>query len=146
MTFIEQLVQSIDTHIEELEGEIAELTRAREELVANGAVRAAGSAEKTPHRAPRAARRRARRSSNDALSVGELHSTLAQSEGGLSTAALSERANADPAQVLPLLREMEARGQVRRTGQRRATRWHAVDSEEEWIAERAAELAARSRG
>jgi hypothetical protein len=47
--------------------------------------------------------------------------------------------------VLPLLREMETAGRVRRTGQRRGTRWHAVASEEEWISERAAELEARTR-
>jgi DNA-binding IclR family transcriptional regulator len=75
--------------------------------------------------------------------AGRLHGLRANSDG-LSTAALSEQANADPARVLPLLRQMEAAGSVRRTGQRRGTRWHAV-ANEEWIAQRAAELAARSR-
>jgi hypothetical protein len=144
MTTIEQLVQSIDTHLEELRGEIEALRRARQKLVANGAA--------PDRRAPAPARRQARRRSRSQRSrratevapAGKLHRLLTASDG-LSTAALAEQANADPAQVLPLLREMEAAGRVRRTGARRGTRWHAVASEEEWIAQRAAELAARSR-
>jgi hypothetical protein len=46
--------------------------------------------------------------------------------------------------VLVLLRELEAAGRVRRSGQRRGTRWHAI-TDEERIAERAAELAALSK-
>lgn len=68
---------------------------------------------------------------------------LAQSDG-LTTGALAERAGADRDQVLALLRDLEAARRVRRTGQRRATRWHAI-TDEDRISERAAELAARSR-
>jgi hypothetical protein len=46
--------------------------------------------------------------------------------------------------VLSLLRELEAAGRVRRTGQRRSTRWHAF-TDEDRIRERAAQLAARSK-
>jgi hypothetical protein len=145
MTSIEQLIQSIDTHLAKLRGEIEALTQARQALLADGAA----PARTASIRARRSVRRRgrsqqSRRSSTEVAPAGKLHRLLAASDG-LSTAALAEQAKADPAQVLPLLREMEAAGRVRRTGQRRGTRWHAVASEEEWIAQRAAELAARSR-
>ena len=144
MAFIEQLVQSLDARLEQLRGEINVLTRAREELIASGAGAGSPDSNGTRRRA-RPGRRRARGSSGGPMSVGSLHSLLVESDGGLSSAALAARANADPAQVLARLREMEAAGRVRRTGQRRGIRWHAVASEEEWIARRAAELAARSR-
>jgi hypothetical protein len=63
--------------------------------------------------------------------------------GGLTTAALAERADGHRGQVLVLLRELEAAGRIRRTGQRRATRWHAI-TDEGRIQQRAAELTARS--
>jgi predicted Rossmann fold nucleotide-binding protein DprA/Smf involved in DNA uptake len=144
MKSIEQLVQSIDARLEELRGEIEALTQARQQLQAQGAA----PARPTPVRArrkasPRGPNQASHRSTEEAP-AGKLDRLLAASDG-LSTAALAEKANADPAQVLPLLREMEAAGRVRRTGARRGTRWHAVASEEEWIAQRAAELAGRSR-
>ncbi|MDQ6815805.1 MAG: hypothetical protein M3018_00145 [Actinomycetota bacterium] len=64
--------------------------------------------------------------------------------GGLTTAALAERANGHRSQVLVLLRELESAGRIRRTGQRRSTRWQAI-TDEERIQQRAAELAARSQ-
>jgi hypothetical protein len=145
MTSIEQLIQTIDAHLGKLRGEIEALTQARQALMADGAA----PPRTSPTRARRSARRpgrsqQSRRSSTEVAPAGKLHRLLAATNG-LSTAALAERADADPAQVLPLLREMEAAGRVRRTGARRGTRWHAVADEEEWIAQRAAELAARSR-
>jgi hypothetical protein len=144
MTFIEQLLQSFDARLAELGGEISALTQAREELVANGAAAAAPRSTTRPRRARRRARRSTTGSETEIAPAGKLHRLLAKSDG-LSTVELSEQANADPAQVLPVLRHLETEGRVRRTGQRRGTRWHAVASHEEWIAQRAAELAARSR-
>jgi hypothetical protein len=144
MRSIEQLVQSIDIRLETLRGEIEALTRAREKLVATGAARARPTPASPRRNARRASRSQESRPSTEVAPAGKLHRLLAASDG-LSTATLAERANADPAQVLPLLREMEVAGRVRRSGQRRGTRWHAVASEEEWIAHRAAELAGRSR-
>jgi hypothetical protein len=46
--------------------------------------------------------------------------------------------------VLTLLRELETAGRIRRTGQRRGTRWHAI-TDEDRIRDRAAELARRRR-
>ncbi|MGA2925750.1 MAG: hypothetical protein ABSG43_07105 [Solirubrobacteraceae bacterium] len=63
---------------------------------------------------------------------------------GLTSAALAQRANANRDQVLALLRDMEKTGRVRRSGQRRGTRWHAI-SDDERVAQRAAELASRTR-
>jgi hypothetical protein len=62
----------------------------------------------------------------------------------LTTAALAERAGANRDQVLTLLRDLETARRVRRTGQRRATRWQAI-TDEDRIRERAAELAGRGR-
>ena len=46
--------------------------------------------------------------------------------------------------MLALLKEQEDAGQVRRTGTRAATRWHAV-TDEDRIAARATEIARGSR-
>ncbi|OAI40063.1 hypothetical protein AYO39_00185 [Actinobacteria bacterium SCGC AG-212-D09] len=68
---------------------------------------------------------------------------LAESEG-LTTTAIAKEAGAERDQVLALLRDLEAAGRVRRTGERRGTRWHAI-TDDDRIKERAAELAGRSR-
>jgi DNA-binding IclR family transcriptional regulator len=75
-----------------------------------------------------------------AASAEVLEQLLGESDG-LTTAALADRAGADRTQVLTLLKELEAGGRVRRSGVRRATRWRRF-TEEDAIAERAAELAA----
>jgi hypothetical protein len=144
MTSIQQLVKSIDGRIEEIRGEVETLTHARGALVANGGAPAPNRPALTRRTTRRRNRRQALRRSSEVAPAGKLHRLLAASDG-LSTAALAEQANAEPGQVLPLLREMEAQGRVRRTGQRRGTRWHATAGEEEWIEQRAAELAGRSR-
>jgi predicted Rossmann fold nucleotide-binding protein DprA/Smf involved in DNA uptake len=144
MTSIEQLVQSIDAHLEELRAEIEALTRARQRLVADAAAASRATPAPARRRASSRGRSQASRRPPEMTPTGKLHKMLAASDG-LSTAALAERANADPAQVLPLLREMEAAGRVWRSGPRRGTRWYAVASDEEWIAQRAAELAGRSK-
>ena len=92
--------------------------------------------------APRNLRSRSARAA-DVVPAGKLELLLSEA-GGLTTSALAERANGDREQVLTLLRELETAGRVRRTGQRRGTRWHAI-TDEDRIRERAAELAARSR-
>ncbi len=64
---------------------------------------------------------------------------------GITSTALAKLANAAPDQVLALLRELEAAGRARRTGQRRGTRWHAI-TDEDRIAARVAELERLSAG
>lgn len=68
---------------------------------------------------------------------------LAESDG-LTAAAIAKEAGADRDQVFALLRDLEAARRVRRTGERRATRRHAI-TDDDRIHERAAELAARRR-
>jgi hypothetical protein len=99
------------------------------------------AARKSRRPAQRRSRARAARAV-EVVPAGKLE--LLVGTAGLSTSALAVRANADRDQVLTLLRELEAPGRIRRTGQRRATRWHAI-TDEERIQKRAAELAARSK-
>lgn len=75
-----------------------------------------------------------------ALSADRLESLLSE-HGGLTTSVLAEQANGNRDQVLKLLRELETAGRIRRTGQRRGTRWHAI-TDEDRIRERAAQLEA----
>jgi hypothetical protein len=62
----------------------------------------------------------------------------------MTTSALAEQTGGNRDQILTLLRELEAAGRIRRTGQRRGTRWHAI-TDEDRIQARAAELAARRK-
>lgn len=151
-----EIVDRIDFRLLALEREIASLQAARAALSAGGgggerAVdvssvnrRAGVDRAMTAKRRPSQGRQqRASSRSNGAVSADALIALLV---GGvaLSTAALADRLDADKDQVLALLRELERAGRVRRLGQRRATRWRAF-SDEDWIAQRAAELAAQSR-
>ncbi len=138
MPTIEQLVQSIDGRVHELSREIASLEAARLALIANGSA-------PTPSRKPRAkpaARRKPGRATKVVLAE-TAERMLAESDG-LTTAVLATKAGAGRDQVLALLRDLEKANRVRRTGQRRSTRWHAI-TDEDRIRGRAAELASRSR-
>ena len=73
----------------------------------------------------------------------ELERVLSTAETGLSASAIAEHAGVRYEATLRLLRELEASGQVRREGSRRSTVWRLI-SDEERIAERAAELELRS--
>jgi hypothetical protein len=148
----EEIIQRIDERLQEARAELVTLSAARNALETNGATpsRAQRTASKRRSRSAPvsrkpARRRRAARSKRaaDVVPAGKLEQLLGGSDG-LTTAALAKETNADPGQMLPLLRELEAAGRVRRTGQRRGLRWHAV-TDEDRIAARAAELASRSR-
>lgn len=67
---------------------------------------------------------------------------LADSDA-LTTGALAKQVQAEHDQVLAVLRDLEAARRVRRTGQRRATRWHTI-TDEDRIRKRTAELESRS--
>jgi hypothetical protein len=109
---------------------------------------AAASSEIAP-RAPQEPQVRARpkrgqrRRSVGVVAAGQLEALLSENPE-ITTSALAERANASREQVLTALHELETARRVRRSGQRRSTRWHAI-TDEERIAARAAELAARSK-
>jgi hypothetical protein len=107
------------------------------------------SLETPPQPAPRPRRRaqsipRPRASRTPKLVPADRLESLLSNNGGLTTAALSEHASGNRDQVLKLLREMVAAGRIRRTGQRRSTRWHAV-TDKDRTRERAAELETRRK-
>jgi hypothetical protein len=155
-------VDSIESRLHELNQEIETLTAARTALDGtepSGAEPAASADAERPGRPGRPAgrgtgrtgrtrrTRRARRAKSarpvEVVPAGRLEVLLSEN-GGLTTSALAEQTNGDRDQVLTLLRELESAGRIRRSGQRRSTRWHAI-TDEDRIRERAAELAARSR-
>jgi hypothetical protein len=154
MSTLDQIHESIDAHIAELQREIAALEAARAALRAESPEATTSVAPK-----PTAPRRRRRRNGKPAsngsagparagksvevLLAGKLEAMLSESEDGLSAVTISKRSNAGYSQVLGLLRELESSGQVRRSGTRRTSLWRVV-TDEERIAERAAELEALS--
>lgn len=140
MAFIDQLHQSIDSRLQELRAEISRIEDAKRALT-NGSAKPSPKVESNGSRSK--PRRKAKRSTQ-VLQVGQLERILGESSDGLSTSVIAEQGNGDPGQVLTLLRELEKAGTVRRTGERRGTRWHLV-TDEARIAERAADLASRSK-
>jgi hypothetical protein len=103
-----------------------------------------GSADQTSKRRVRAkAAPRKSRTQGAALGAGELQAMLGEAGEGLSAITISKRFSAGYNRVLGLLRELEAAGQIRRTGSRRTSLWRLI-TDEERIAERAAELEKRA--
>ena len=141
MRTTEAIVDSIENRLRELNQEIESLTAARPAL--DGREDGPAASAQPVRRRPTA--RRARRTTRpvEVVPAGRLEVLLSEN-GGLTTSALAEQTNGDRDQVLNLLRELEAAGRIRRSGQRRSTRWHAI-TDEDRIRERAAELATRSR-
>jgi predicted Rossmann fold nucleotide-binding protein DprA/Smf involved in DNA uptake len=141
MRTTEAIVDSIEDRLRELNQEIESLTAARTAL--DG--REGGQATSAPPARRKSRARHARRATRpvEVVPAGRLEVLLSEN-GGLTTSALAERTNGNRDQVLTLLRELESAGRIRRSGQRRSTRWHAI-SDEDRIRERAAELASRSR-
>jgi hypothetical protein len=94
-------------------------------------------------RVPTERRRTTRREPVAVLLAGKLEAMLRDAEDGLNAVEIAKQASARDAQVRGLLRELESAGRVRRSGTGRASRWKLI-TDEERIAERAAELAALS--
>ena len=151
MRTTQDIVDSIEIRLRELNQEIQTLTAARSALETDDArpsTPVAPVAAAPAARPARPARRRSRRrargaAATEVIPAGRLELLLSEN-GGLTTSVLAERTNGDRDQVLTLLRELEAAGRVRRSGQRRSTRWHAI-TDEDRIQARAAELAGRRR-
>jgi hypothetical protein len=120
MTFIEERHDSIDRRLQELRAEITKIQDARRAL-ANGSAKPTATEPR-----PAAVKPRRRRQELQVLTVEQLALILGESADGLSTAAIAEQGHADPAQVLTVLRKQETAGQVRRSGERRGTRWHLI--------------------
>lgn len=135
---ITKIVASLDQRLAQAQAEITKLKSARAQLV-NGRV------------GPRtAARKRARKRPGPAPAApvqvvpqGVLERILGE-HPDRTTSQLAKLANADRDQVLTLLKELETADRVRRSGQRAATRWRRF-TDEDAIAERAAELAKRTK-
>ena len=151
MTNTQTILDSIENRLRELDREIETLIAARSALDTPEPAPAGQprSSEAGPVAAPRPARRagstrRAKtRAGTEVVPAGRLEALLSEN-GGLTTSALTEQTNGNRDQVLTLLRELETAGRIRRTGQRRSTRWHAI-TDEDRIRERAADLAARRK-
>jgi hypothetical protein len=140
MHYIEQLVRSIDGRIEAIHREIASLEEAREALNSNGS--GSGHSVK-PDPGPSTRRRAPSRRRRGAPPLPEAVEQILTNGDGLSAPAVAEQAGASRDQVLGLLRELETARRARRSGRGRGTRWHLM-TEEDWIRERAADLAARA--
>lgn len=137
---ITQLVESIDARLLAINVEISKLTDARRALADE-----ASPSKPAPRRISRSSRRRARAErAKVVMTADTVEQVLRSSQDGITTAAIAEQGKAKPGQVLALLRELEATGKARRSGQRRGTRWHRI-TDEDRIHARAAELAGRRR-
>jgi hypothetical protein len=78
------------------------------------------------------------------LEPGQIERLLRESVDGLSLVALARRAEVSEAKVTERLNALERSGEARRSGPRRTSLWRLV-TDEERVAERAAELARASR-
>ena len=136
-----ELAQRIEDRLDVLHGEIARLEAARIELRSNDS----GPAQPTPgkRRSVRRPKRVKRTRGAVVVSADKLEQLLAE-HSPITSTELAKLADGGRDQVLALLRELEAAGRLRRTGQRRGTRWHAI-TDEDRIKARAAELEQQSR-
>jgi hypothetical protein len=96
---------------------------------------------RAPKRSTRKRRATVARSRRRGGAVGAetLERLLADTSAALSAKAIAQQVDAGYDHTLKLLRELEAAGQVRRSGSRRSTVWQVI-ADEEQIAQRAAEL------
>jgi len=83
-----------------------------------------------------------RRRGGAAVRAETLERLLADTSAAMSANAIAEQTGAGYNPTLKLLRELEAAGQIRRSGARRTTVWRLI-TDEDRIAERAAELERR---
>ena len=132
---ITDIVTSIDQRLTQAKAEIAQLDGARQALIKD----AAPADKPKPRRAPR----KTTRTAYAIVPAGKL-TALLNGSPGMSTPQLAQATNGKPDQILALLRELENESQIRRTGQRRGTRWHLI-TDEDRVAARAAEIAAQSK-
>jgi hypothetical protein len=132
----EQIVSSIEERIQTLSSEIARLESARAALSGVSSARLSAAA---PATAGGTAPRRRRRSAW--ISAEQIQQALAGA-GEVTTTTLIDQTGASRVRLLELLRELETAGKVKRTGEKRGTRWSEL-TEDDWVTRRAAELGAR---
>ncbi len=134
------IVTSIERRLTEARAEIAQLEGARQALIDDDAP--AGTPQ--PRRVARkTTSRKTVRRGNEVVPAGKL-TALLDGSAGMSTSELATATNGRPDQVLALLRELAQADQIRRSGERRGTRWHLI-TDEDRVAARAAEIAGQSK-
>ena len=141
MTTVAELIQSIERRIQELRGEISRFEEARRALT-NGSAASKSQTDQGKGVGRRKTLKKPKVVKKEVMLAAQLERILGESEG-LGTADIAAQGNADQNQVLTLLKELEATGKVRRTGERRGTRWHLL-TDEDRVAAPAEELASRS--
>jgi hypothetical protein len=141
---ITQVIEQLRTQLAETEADAQRLRTAVEALE--------GSVESTPApaRARRSTRGRATRSrTSNGRSAGKVALTpdvvvkLVTPEG-VPARDIRSQVNGSDNQVLKVLKDLESEGKIKRTGQRRATKWHLVTTNGA-SATRAAKPARRTR-
>lgn len=116
-----KIVSNIDRRLGELYGEIAKLNAARAALLSRA----------TPPVATKPRRRRPTAPPPTARQVPAAKlTTLLASTDGMTTRQLADITQGAQSQILSRLRQLEQGDQVRRSGQRRGTRWHLVTDED----------------
>jgi hypothetical protein len=134
------IVANIDQRLSQAKAEIAQLQSARQALLNGGPA----AVKRKPRGLPRKTTpRKTARRGNEVVPAGKL-TALLDGSAGLSTSELAKATNGRADQILALLRELEKTDQIRRTGERRGTRWHLI-TDEDRVAARAAEIAAQSK-
>ena len=135
-----EIVTNIERRLTEARAEIAQLEGARQALIDDDAP----AVTPQPRRVARkTTSRKTVRRGNEVVPAGKL-TALLDGSAGMSTSELATATNGRPDQVLALLRELEQADQIRRSGERRGTRWHLI-TDEDRVAARAAEIAGQSK-
>jgi hypothetical protein len=122
MTPSEHLRASITSRLDEIDQERRQLIAALAALNGHPPDKPNPSPPSTPR-----TRRRTRTASKPRSKVLATEGLikLVTDNPGQNSAELAKLAQADPARVLTLLKQMEAAGSVRRSGRARGTRWNA---------------------
>lgn len=113
-----EVAKAIEERLAEARDEIASLEAARAAMTAKGP-----GGTPAPSRKPARQAARPRAASTVVPAAVE---ELLEGRDGVTSATLAEMTGGHRLEVLTLLRKLEAQGRVRRSGQRRGTRWHLI--------------------
>ena len=85
----------------------------------------------TGQRRPARGRRKAEKDSGTTagkMALNERNILKVVTPGGVKRASIDERIRGSEAQILRRLKQLEERGMLKRSGERRTTRWHRTDA------------------